>query len=156
MSFGWIVCKWSFYLCGIAWKIMMEFGRGGACVPARIALQGRIHRSRPCTNCVCFWYGNAATRTRRPTRAHSSLNTPCTMRVLVGMETPLRGRSGGHTGTAPTVSFGWITHGRLVSFGWIACGGWFRLRRRYGRPLSFPVLPFHPRVNTILLLHATG
>ena len=35
---------------------------------------------------------------------------------IFGMETPLRGRSGGHTGTAPTVSFGQIAHGRLVSF----------------------------------------
>ena len=25
-----------------AWKNMMEIGRGGACVPARVALQGRI------------------------------------------------------------------------------------------------------------------
>ena len=33
-----------FRLCGIAWKNMMEMGRGGACVPARVALQGRIHR----------------------------------------------------------------------------------------------------------------
>ena len=48
MSFGWIArgmvdfvggiaCKWLFYLCGIAWKNMMEFGRGGAYVPARVA-----------------------------------------------------------------------------------------------------------------------
>ncbi|WP_040561592.1 hypothetical protein [Segatella oulorum] len=36
------------------------------------------------------------------------------------METPLRERSGGHTGTAPTVSFGQITRGRLISLGWIA------------------------------------
>ena len=28
----------------IARKGMMELGRGGACVPARVALQGRIHR----------------------------------------------------------------------------------------------------------------
>ncbi|WP_081759405.1 hypothetical protein [Prevotella sp. HJM029] len=35
------------------------------------------------------------------------------------METPLRERSGGHTGTAPTVSFGWITRKRLMSFGWM-------------------------------------
>ena len=28
---------------------MMEFGRGGACVPARVALQGRIRRSSPRT-----------------------------------------------------------------------------------------------------------
>ena len=33
------------------------------------------------------------------------------------METPLRERSGGHAGTAPTVSFGWITRKRLMSFG---------------------------------------
>ena len=59
-------------------------------------------------------------------RAHPSLNSPRTMRVLVGMETPLRGRSGGHTGAAPTVSFGRITHGRLVSFRQIT-RGWFCL-----------------------------
>ena len=39
-----------------------------------------------------------------------------------GMETPLRERSGGHTGAAPTVPFGWIACGRLVSFGQIARG----------------------------------
>ena len=66
-------------------------GRGGACVPARVALQGRIHRYHPAHNAYVF-----------------------------GMETPLRGRSGGHIGTAPTVSFGLIARGRLVSFGWIA------------------------------------
>ena len=58
----------------IARKSMMEMGRGGACVPARVALQGRIHRSFPAHNACVF-----------------------------GMETPLRGRSGGHTGTAPTI-----------------------------------------------------
>ena len=73
----------------------MEFGRGGAYVPARVAPQGRIHRSFPAHNACVF-----------------------------DMETPLRGRSGGHIGTAPTVSFGQIACGRLVSFGWIACG-WF-------------------------------
>ena len=31
----------------VAWKNMVEFGRGGACVPARVALQGRIRRSSP-------------------------------------------------------------------------------------------------------------
>ena len=31
---------------------MMEMGRGGACVPARLAPQGRIHRSFPRTMCV--------------------------------------------------------------------------------------------------------
>ena len=38
VSFGWIACKWLFCLCWIAWKNMMEIGRGGACVPARVAL----------------------------------------------------------------------------------------------------------------------
>ena len=63
-------------------------GRGGACVPARVALQGRICRSLPVRDACIF-----------------------------GMETPLRGRSGGHTGAAPTVSFGRIMRGRMISFG---------------------------------------
>ena len=42
---------------------MMEMGRGGACVPARVAPQGRIHRSFPAHNACIFWYGNAAART---------------------------------------------------------------------------------------------
>ena len=66
----------------------MEFGRGGACVPARVVLQGRIYRSFPAHN-VCVF----------------------------GMETSLRGRSGGHTGTAPTVSFEWITRKWIMEFG---------------------------------------
>ena len=32
----------------------MKLGRGGACVPARVAPQGRIHRSIPHTQCVYF------------------------------------------------------------------------------------------------------
>ena len=32
---------------------------------------------------------------------------------IFGMETPLCGRSGGHTGTAPTVSFGQIRCGMV-------------------------------------------
>ena len=74
VSFGRIACKWFFCLCRIAWENITERGRGGACVPARVALQGRIHRSSPAHNACVF-----------------------------GMETPLRGRPGGHTGTAPTI-----------------------------------------------------
>ena len=33
------------------------------------------------------------------------------------METPLRERSGGHIGAAPTVPFGWIVGRWLISFG---------------------------------------
>ena len=39
--------------------------------------------------------------------------------IHLRMETPLRGRSGGHIGTAPTVSFGQIARGWVVSLGWI-------------------------------------
>ena len=63
---------------------LVEMGRGGACVPARVAPQGRIRRSIPAHNAYVF-----------------------------GMETSLRGRSGGHTGTAPTVSFGQIGCGTV-------------------------------------------
>ena len=88
VDFVWGELRWTeFCLCGIVRKNMMEFGRGGAYVPTRVALQGRIHRY-PAHN-VCVF----------------------------GMETPLRGRSGGHTGTAPTVSFGQIAHERLMPFG---------------------------------------
>ena len=70
-----------------AWKNMMEMGRGGACVPARVAPKGRIHRSFPAHHACIFV-----------------------------METPLHGRSGGHTGTAPTVSFGQIVCGWFCLF----------------------------------------
>ena len=91
--FGQIACKWLFWLCGIVRKNMMEIGRGGACVPARVALQGRIHRSIPRIQCVYFW-----------------------------METPLRGRSGGHTGAAPT-HFAWVDYTWAVDgVGQITCG----------------------------------
>ena len=74
VSFGWLIS-----LGRIVRGCITEFGRGGACVPARVAPQGRIRRSCPAHD-VCIF----------------------------DMETPLRGRSGGHTGTAPTVSFGQI------------------------------------------------
>ena len=57
-----------------------------------------------------------------PHKGASIVHPPHTMRVLVGMETPLRGRSGGHAGTAPTVSFGWIACGWLMSLGQVARG----------------------------------
>ena len=40
IAFGWIVCKWLFCSCGIAWKNITEIGRGGAYVPARVAHKG--------------------------------------------------------------------------------------------------------------------
>ena len=58
---------------GIVRGCITEMGRGGAYVSARVALQGRIHHPFPAHNACAF-----------------------------GMETPLRGRSGGRTGTAPT------------------------------------------------------
>ena len=68
----------------------------------------------------------------------ASIVIPAHNACIFGMETPLCGRSGGHTGTAPTVSFGWIAcecrmafgqiaRGRLVAFGWIACKWLFYL-----------------------------
>ena len=38
------------------------------------------------------------------------------------MDAPLQGDTGGHTGAAPTVSFGWIACGWLMSFGQVARG----------------------------------
>ncbi|WP_315322708.1 hypothetical protein [Segatella oulorum] len=56
------------------------------------------------------------------------------------METPLRGRSGGHTGAAPTVSFGQIARGWLVAFGWIKRGRLASfLRYSVRMPLRIPL-----------------
>ena len=82
----------------------MEMGRGGACVPAV-----------------------------SPHKGASIVKFPMHNACILGMETPLCRRSGGHTGAASTVSFGqiacgtvdvvWVNYarGRLVAFGWIAC-----------------------------------
>ena len=114
VSFGWsvhgwlislerMVRKWLFCLCGIAWKNMMEIGRGGACVPARVALQGRIHHLPPHAQCVYFWYGNAAVRTFG--RAHRHRPYGFVWWIACGRLAP----------------FGGIARGRLVAFGWIVC-----------------------------------
>ena len=50
----------------------------------------------------------------------ASIVIPAHHACIFGMETPLRGRSGGHTGTAPTVSFGWIAPG-MVDLVWVDC-----------------------------------
>ncbi len=77
VAFGQIARKWLFCLCGIAWKNMMEMGRGGACVPARVACRGAsiVH---PHAQCMYFWYGNVAARTfgrahRQPPLRHDEI-----------------------------------------------------------------------------------
>ena len=87
-GFVWVDCARVVGFVGgwIAHECITEFGRGGACVPARVALQGHIHRSYPAHNACIF-----------------------------GMETPLRGRSGGHAGTAPTC-FVWVDCAQVVLF----------------------------------------
>ena len=44
VDYGWISRGGMMSFNGMMQKGMMEFGRGGACVPARVALQGRIRR----------------------------------------------------------------------------------------------------------------
>ena len=69
VSFGQIARKWLFGLRGIAWKNMMEVGRGGACVPARVALQGRIRRSSPHTMRVFLVWKRRCADVRAGTQA---------------------------------------------------------------------------------------
>ena len=71
----------------------MEMGRGGACVPARVAPQGRIHRSCPRTMRVFLLWKRRYADVRAGTQAP-----------------PLR------------ISFGWIARGWLMSFGQVARG----------------------------------
>ena len=84
----------------------MGSGRGGACVPARVALQGRIHQQQMCI------MRNAQPFLRMETPPLWVGTCPLWMEMpplwvgtcLLRMETPLRGRSGGYTGAAPTIS----------------------------------------------------
>ena len=95
---------------------LMEVGRGGACVPARVALQGRIRRSIPRAQCVCFRYGNAAARTFGRARRHRPYGfvwADCTWDGDVVWEDCARM-------FAPTVSFEQIVHG-MVGFLWADC-----------------------------------
>ena len=71
-----------------------------------------------------------------PHKGASIVKIPAHNGCIFGMGTPLRGRSGGHAGTAPTVSFGQIVRGTVggfeqiargcsplrISFGWIVSG----------------------------------
>ena len=51
-----------------------------------------------------------------PHKGASIVKIPAHNACASSMETPLCGRSGGHTGTAPTVSFGWIACGWFCLF----------------------------------------
>ena len=44
VDYGRITRGWMMSFNGMVQMGMMEMGRGGACVPARVAPQGRIHR----------------------------------------------------------------------------------------------------------------
>ena len=90
VSFGWIACKWYFVCVGLRGKILRSVvGAVPVCPPVS------------------------------PHKGASIVKIPTHNACVFGMETPLRGRSGGHAGTAPTVSFGCCTRKRLMSFGWI-------------------------------------
>ena len=53
---------------GIAWKNMMEFGRGGACVPARTSAQRRFHTKN--TRIMCGDLNDGCALVGRHGRAH--------------------------------------------------------------------------------------
>ena len=83
----------------------MEIGRGGAYVPARVALQGRIHRSIPRAQCACSWYGNAAARMFGRARRHRPY--AFCLRELRADVRPY--------------GFVWVDYTRTVDFVWADC-----------------------------------
>ena len=55
-----------------------------------------------------------------PHKGASIIKSSCMIRdaqIYFGMETPLLKHSGGHTGTAPTFSFGWIVRKGIMDIG---------------------------------------
>ena len=100
---------------------LMEMGRGGACVPAHVALQGRIYRSSPRTMRV-FWYGNAAARTFGRAHRHRPYG-------FVWMD------------CAWVVGFvWWMMCGRLMSLGQITRGRFCLLGKRCTRTNTIGVV----------------
>ena len=59
--------KWPLVMGGL--QGMVEFGRGGACVPARVAPQGRIHHPFPRTMCVFLVWKRRCADVRAGTQA---------------------------------------------------------------------------------------
>ena len=80
----------------------MEIGRGGACVPARVALQGLIRYSSPYIMRVFLVWKRRCADVRAGTQAPP-------LRIL--LERVARGCS------PLRISFGWIMRGWLVPFG---------------------------------------
>ena len=100
---------------------MMEFGRGGAFVPARVAPQGCIRRSSPCTMRV-FLVWKRCCPPVSPCRGASIVHPPHTMRVFLIWK---RRYADVRAGTqAPPLRFrlGGLRVGQLISFGQIARG----------------------------------
>ena len=78
---------------------MVEMGRGGAYVPARVAPQGRIHRSFPAHNaCILVWKRRCAD-------------------VRAGTQAPPLRFHLGELHVEGLVSFGQIARRRLMPFG---------------------------------------
>ena len=97
-------------------EIVVKCGSGRACVPASAPRKGAS---------IFRWRLSGIETSRLYMKVHHSWVGLQRLRMATPhfrMETPLRGRSGGHTGTAPTVSFGWIARGWLISFGGLRAG----------------------------------
>ena len=62
---------------------MVEVGRGGACVPARVALQGRIRRSSPAHNACIFLPWKRRCEDVSPDKGASIVRPPRTMRMFL-------------------------------------------------------------------------
>ena len=71
-------------------------------------------------HCVVWWRWVGAVPVCPPVSPHKgafAVKFPAHNACIFGMETLLRRRSGGHTGTAPTVSFGRIARKWMMEFG---------------------------------------
>ena len=110
-------------------------GRGGACVPARVAPQGSIRRSSPAYTMCVFLDGNAAARTFGWAHRHRPYGFVWVIarRQLVSFGQITRGR---------LVSFGQIARGWLVAFGWIKRGR-LALSLRYSARMPLRILFFY-------------
>ena len=110
---GYLVCMG---LCG---KILRSVvGAVPVCPPVS------PHKGASIVKCpahhACFLVWKRRCPPVSPHKGASIVKFPAYNACIFGMETPLRERSGGHVGAAPTVSFGQIARG-TVGVVWVDC-----------------------------------
>ena len=115
MCFVWADCVWMVGFVCVGLHVNGYFVCMGLCGKILRRWVGAVPMCPPaCVDYLWGWVGVVPVCPPvSPCRGAFVVHPPAHNACIFGMETPLRGCSGGHAGTAPTVSFGWIVRGQV-------------------------------------------